>query len=276
MNSMRSTLCLRVAALLMLAAVAVFGLAACSAKTDVGEADDLTRALLDCVLAEDDNGAYALFMKEYFSLEDFATVRSALEMVSAGAVGYELEQIGWRVNSTNGLTTRSAAFEIAFDNGKEIFVRTTVIEGQSAIGGISLHETTAFKAAYGDTARVANVILIVVSVLSAAFTIWMVVDCARRRMAAKKPLWIVLMLFGVTFSVTFGQKFGLGLGMGFFFMRSGAVADPSILSVTAKLIVPVGALIYFILRKRLTLTPLSESEEQGEEVAEPKPGSEEV
>ncbi len=272
---MKPTLYLRVAMLLMLVAVALFGLVACSAKTDVGEADDLTKALLDCVLAEDDDGAYALFMKEYVSPEDFATVRSALKNVSEGAFGYELEQIGWRVNSANGLTTRSAAFEISFDNGKELFVRTTVIEGQTAIGGILLHETTAFKAAYGDTARVANVILIVVSALGAAFTIWMIVDCARRRMA-KKPLWIVLILLGVTLNVTFGQTSGLSLGMGFFLMLSGAVADPSILSVAAKLIVPVGALIYFFLRKRLTLTPPSESEEQSEDVAEPKPSGEEV
>ncbi len=45
-------------------------------------------------------------------------------------------------------------------------------------------------------------------------------------------------------------------------MPSGTTLDPSILSMTVKPVIPIGTIIYFFLRKRFTLPPLTEMNQE--------------
>ncbi len=257
---MKRSLRLRLAALFMLLLVAASALTACSAKTDIGMADDLTEDFLDLLLADDYSAAYAM-LQNTTELADFKPYWDAMRLSADGATAYEIEQIGWNISTKNGTTIRMAAFEVALNNGRILAVRTTLVDGIDGIGGLFFHDTTDFYATYGSLADVGNIVLILLSLLAIAFTVWMLVDCARRKMK-KKPLWMIIILLSATVSVTFGQELGMRFGVALAFMLSSAVADPFLLSVTAKLMIPVGALVYFFLRKRLTVTaPIEQNAE---------------
>ncbi len=249
---MKSSSHLRLTALILLSLTVIFCLVGCSAKTDIGTVDDLTEDFLDLLLINDYDGAYAM-VKQSVRPDEFEPYWDLMRQTADGATSYELKQIGWNINTKNGTTMRTAAFEVVLNNGRILFFRTTLINGVEGICGIFFNDTTEFSTTYGVYAKIANIVLMILSLLTVAFTIWMIVDCARRRIA-KKPLWIILILLGFTLTVTVGQQFGFRFCVGLFLMFSGAVADPSILSVTVKLIFPIGSLLYFFLRKRLTLS----------------------
>ncbi len=251
------TTCFRLTTLMILSLVVLLCFTACSAKTDIGEADDLTEDFLDLLLLNDYDGAYDL-VKEVVTPADFKTYWDAMRASSEGADAYEIEQIGWSINTTNGVKYHVAAFEVTLNNSRTLFVRTTLAEGVNGIGGIFFNDTTEFNATYSIFAKIANVVLIVLSLLIAAFAVWMIVDCAKRNMK-KKLLWIIIILLGVTFKVTFGQQLGFHLGVRSVVMFANAVADPSILSISVQLLVPVGAIVYFFMRKKLTVIPPAEN-----------------
>ncbi len=259
---MKQNLYLKITAVIILVLAVVIGLTACSAKTDIGMVDDLTEDFLDLVLAEDHKGAYEL-VKRHTYYADFKACWDAMRSSLNGATEYEMEQIGWNVNLQNGATYRIAAFEVELNNGRTLFIRTTLVDGEEGIGGIFFNDITDFNATYGVLATVANIALVGFSLLVIAFTVWMIVDCARRKIK-KKPLWIILILLGVTFSVTMGKQFSLKFGLGLFLTFSSVTADPSILSIISKLAIPVGAIIYFVLRKRLTVSEVEQDAENAE------------
>ncbi len=246
----------RLATLFALVLVAVICLSSCSGKLDIGMTDDLTEDLLDLLLTDDYAGAYDM-VDEVVTEDDFKPYWNAMRSSAEGATSYEIEQIGWNININNGTKYYIAAFEAEFDNGNTVFLRTTLVDGVDGIYGIYFNDITEFNATYGVFAQIANMALIVLSLLFIAFAIWMFVDCVKRKIKLK-PLWLILIFVGTTFAITVGQQFALNFGIGIVLMLSSAVADPSILSVTLKVIVPVGAVVYFFVRKRLTVVPPAE------------------
>ncbi len=264
---MKKTTLTRLTLALALLLVALSLFTACSAKTDIGEVDDLTEDYLDYLLADDYAKAYDL-LKENVTDADFKPYWDAMRTATEGATDYELEQIGWQINTKNGVTTHSAAFTVTLNNDRSIFVRTVLVEGQSGIGGISFHETTEFEATTGTYAPIINIVLMIVSILIMAFTVWTLVDCARRKIKVK-ALWIIVILLGFTLTLTIGAQSGLTFGFGLFFTLSQAIADPSLLALTLKLNIPLGAILYLILRKRLTPASAPEAPIVEAPIAEP-------
>ncbi len=226
-------------------------MSACSAKTDIGNVDDLTEEFIDLMLENNYNKAYEL-VKNSGSRNDFKPYWDAMRSTAKDATDYEMEQIGWNISTNDGKTYRTAAFEVELNNGRTIFLRTTVVSGVEGISGIFFNDITEFNATYGLFADIASIVLIVFSLLVAAFTVWMLIDCIRRKIS-KKALWIILILLCFSFSLTIGQQFALNVGVGVFVMPSSAAADPALLSLTVKMILPIGALIYFFIRKHLKI-----------------------
>ncbi len=236
--------------------ILVFMMTACTPLFDIEIIKEQTENFLDLVLADNYDSAYAM-LQETVTPEDFKPYWDMMRTASEGATAYEMEELGWSAYTTNGITQYLATFDVTLDNGRTLFVQTTLIEGIDGISGIYFHETTEFNATYGTYAPIIHIILVVLSLLSIAFTVWMIIDCARRKMQ-KKALWIIIILLGITLSVTIGGQFGVNLGIGIFFMLSSATSDLATLSMTVKLIIPLGAILYFCLRKRLTVTPPTE------------------
>ena len=100
--------------------------------------------------------------------------------------------------------------------------------------------------------------VLLVLLLMYAFVIWMLVDCIRRKLK-RKVLWVLLVFLGVAFTVTVGNQIGFKFMIGLMFQNSTVDADPYIKAVVTKLVVPVGAIVYFFLRKKYTINSETEA-----------------
>ena len=90
-----------------------------------------------------------------------------------------------------------------------------------------------------------QITLALVSLASVAFCIWMIIDCAKRKID-KKPLWIIIILLGFSITYTLGNSVGIRFMLNFVLSISTISRDS--LSVGA----PIGAIVYCIMRKKLT------------------------
>ncbi len=252
--------------LLFLCALTLLTLVSCAADMDIGDNTILGEQFMDCIIADDYDAAYDM-VKETVSDDDFraywATIRPALE----DAETYEMEQIGWNVNRSGGLTTRTTAYQVYPDNGRTILLRIVTRDDIDCIAGVHFSDVTDFLKRTETFVPTVSIILLVVSGLALAFTIWMFVDCLRRKMKYK-VLWAILIFGAIAVTVTSGETSGLQFNIGLALQTSSMVADPGLLAVVTKVAVPVGAILYCCLRKRFTIDPNAPAEISAE-LAEP-------
>ena len=252
--------------LLFLCALTLLTLVSCAADMDIGDNTILGEQFMDCIIADDYDAAYDM-VKETVSDGDFraylATIRPALE----DAETYEMEQIGWNVNRSGGLTTRTTAYQVYPDNGRTILLRIVTRDDIDCIAGVHFSDVTDFLKRTETFVPTVSIILLVLSGLVLVFTIWMFVDCLRRKMKYK-VLWAILIFGAIAVTVTSGETSGLQFNIGLALQTSSMVADPGLLAVVTKVAVPVGAILYCCLRKRFTIAPNAPAEISAE-LAEP-------
>ena len=94
---------------------------------------------------------------------------------------------------------------------------------------------------------------IAIKELLAGFCVWMFIDCLKRRLRYK-VLWAIVTCVFAGLSVTIGTT-GVNFNTHFLLALplTGISADPSVLAITASVFLPIGAIFYFFMRKRLTL-----------------------
>ncbi len=253
---MKSKLWMRLI-LVALCFLVLLSLASCSADMEMGNNTPLGEQFLSCVLKSDFDSAYAM-VQETVGEEDFREYWASILPITKDAASYELEQIGWNVNTSNSLTTLTTAYQVYFDNGKTALLRIVTRDDIGGIAGLHFSDITSFIEVTHKVLPPVRIVLTAFSLLSVAFVIWMFIDCLRRKMK-RKVLWAILVFFGVTFTLTVGETAGLRFMIGVMLQGSSIVADPALLSVITKLTFPVGALIYFLMRKKLTLPPVDET-----------------
>ena len=235
--------------LLCLAAV-LLTLSACTPDMDVGNNTELASEFMDHVIADDYDAAYGM-VKATVTDPDFRAYWTSIQAAAEGATAYEMEQIGWQVNTVNGITDCTTAYQVYPNNGHTVLLRVVTREGIEGIAGIHFSDVTDFLKDTESFIPTARIVLWVVSGLCMAFTVWMFVDCMRRKMKYK-VVWAILILFGMAFTVTVGQASNFAFNLGLFFQPSAITADPGLLAVVTKVVIPVGAILYLCLRKRFT------------------------
>lgn len=247
----RTKLCKR-AILVVLCLITVFTLSACIADMPIGNHSQLSDRFIGYVVANDFDAAYDM-IKNACTEEAFSEYWRSIRSVADGAKTYTIEQVGWNINAADGFASRTTVHQVKFDNERIIFLELMTHEEIEGIANLYFRDITDFLArtAYVSVVRI---VLIPVSLLMIAFVIWMFVDCLRRKVKWK-VLWAILMFFGVALTFTFGEAPGLNFGIGLMLQTSSMWAEPGILSVKLRLVIPVGAIVYFFLRKQLTLIP---------------------
>ena len=234
-------------------------LAGCEASgiIDTANAEDLCKDFIDFVLADDYTSAYA--MVDHFASETefdgvWEYVRASLENSSS----YELEAEGWQSSFVSGQGyVTYVTFKLESNDGKTCHVRLTSsdkdFKDYESIVGINFVDSTVFVERTKSFEAV-NIVLLLFSGISFGFCIWMLVDCIKRKMK-KKVLWSILIFLGGGFSLAFqnGQFLKSRLNISFLSMLSSIEIKPTSLYVGVAVVVPVGAIIYFFLRKKLTL-----------------------
>ncbi len=232
--------------LLLLTALLFTG---CEALIDNGMHRAECEAYLDAMLAGDFKAAHAI--TPAINEEEHRAYFEENCKIIAGATSYTLTQTGWNINTTNGVTTKTASYQMVTDNGLTCQFTLNTVEGYEGIANIGFRDTTAFAASAKSLSTV-DVVLKIVSLLPIAFSMWMLVDCIRRKMK-KKVWWVLLNLLAMSFSYTSGPStvrtdFSAEIFCSFSSMTAVIPEE----TITLTIVLPIGALIYFFMRKKLS------------------------
>ena len=263
-NNSTQAIIRRALPLILMTLVLLAALISCTPDMDVGNNTELADQFMDHVIADDYAAAYGM-VKATVTDPDFRAYWTTVQTVADGAETYEMKQIGWNLNRSNGVTTRTTAHQAELDNGRTVLLRVVTQDGIEGIAGIHFSDITDFLASTEAFVPTVRVILWVVSALAMAFTVWMFVDCLRRKMKYK-VVWAILIFFCLCFTFTVGQTSNFSFNVGLFFQTSSIEADPGLLAVVTKLVIPVGAILYLCLRKKFTVEP---SKPEGEDLPDP-------
>lgn len=248
-------------------------LGGCTLKEDFEESRVFCQTFLDYVLQNDYDAAYAM-VSHVAAEDDFLTLWNEMRNVLQNSKSYETEQTGWYQRITNGVTTTEVLFEVVSDDGKVCQVRIYTTDGVEGIAGLHFLDSTAFiqKTEYFS---IVNIFLGIFSLVCLAFSVWMFVDCLKRRLQYK-VLWGILTIFHLGFSVTESvSSFSFQFKLYFLFPISRISANSSTLAVSIAVFFPVGAIIYFFMRKRLTI-PAEVKAEISDENSEPSESAEDI
>jgi hypothetical protein len=219
---------------------------------------------MDHVIADDYDSAYGM-VKATVTDSDFRDYWETIRSVAEGAETYTKLPVNWNATRSGGVTTITTAYQVNLDNGRIVLLRVVTQDGIEGIAGIHFSDITEFIHTTDTYVPVLQAIVLVFSLLCMAFTIWMFVDCLRRKMKYK-VVWAILTVFGIALNLTVGETFSFSFHIGLFVQMSTVQVDPGLVAVVSKLVIPVGAILYLCLRKKFTVEP---SKPEGEDLPDP-------
>ena len=250
--------------LLMTALVLLVTLTSCTPEVDYGNSIKLSDQFMDHVIADDYDSAYGM-VKATVTDPDFRDYWETIRSVAEGAETYTKLPVQRNATRSGGVTTITTAYQVNLDNGRIVLLRVVTQDGIEGIAGIHFSDITEFIHTTDTYVPVLQAIVMVFSLLCMAFTIWMFVDCLRRKMKYKF-VWAILTVFGIALNLTVGETFSFTFNIGLFVQMSTVQADPGLVAVVTKLVIPVGAILYLCLRKKFTMDP---SKSEGEDLPDP-------
>lgn len=239
--------------LLTVALVLLATLISCSPEVDYSGSIELSDQFMDHVIADDYDSAYGM-VKATVTDSDFRAYWNTIRLVAEGAETYTKLPVQRKATRSGGVTTITTAYQVNLDNGRIVLLRVVIRDGIEGIAGIHFSDITDFLASTDTYVPVLQAIVLVFSLLCMAFTIWMFVDCLRRKMKYKH-VWALLTVFGIALNLTVGETFSLSFDIGLFVQMSTVQVDPGLVAVVTKLVIPVGAILYLCLRKKFTVEP---------------------
>lgn len=238
-------------------------LASCAGIDEILDDDEIrgyTEAMLDALISNDYNTAYGL-VADTCTEQQFKAFYNQARAALQGAQDYKLTCIGYNNTTTvkNGKQIKRVDAEYKFVSGDlEYVVTVSTLTGYKKLAGFhitpvensDLYSTGTLGNMAGASALQWAVLLLNLVVI--AVTVIAIVDCARRRIK-KKALWIIIILL-VSFLVSrtqtansFDLYFNFTLGL---FNYSAYIIYGSGKTIM-RIIIPLGAIIYFCARKTL-------------------------
>ena len=238
--------------------------------------EELTTKFFNYVLEDKQAEAYKM-VKGSCSFEEFsdsyATFREAFE----GATEFEIvlyredgstsddyeEDEGYYVYCDN-------VYELELDNGKYLTATVSTSSlSDKTIDFVEVDETTTFRKITGVISPIINIAIVNIYIGTIVFTVFMVIDCAKRRIKLK-VLWMFILFAAMTYSLSLGGEFSLGYELGVTLEPSYIEAYPVFETIDIYLSVPAGAIVYFFVREHLpTKPPKKKKEDEAVAVADP-------
>ena len=239
----------RIIPIVLLCLCALMLLCSCKQITpDLSDKQADAAELMDCVIAEDKDAAMAFL--EQMPVQSQAQLEAfwnELLRIYDGAKTYEIKFVSWNTtySYTNQTQITDVVYQIKADTKATAEVRLTY-NTNDFLYGINVTDITPKNTPVIITVRV---LLIVYFLLTIAFCVWMIVDCIKRPIRLK-VLWIILIMIAVMpqFSLI-GTSIGFRLIFGLI-TRCGII-QATASSFLLRIPVPIGALIYFLIRKKL-------------------------
>ena len=229
---------------------------------DNPEIHQSAETMLDALIADDFQTAYSL-VSSLCTEDDFKPTFTQMRALLGNTDTYELTLLSIYTNSriSNGekSTSVSAVYEMTTTSDRII----VSIQTDSRIGLCSFYVTPYNQTDYYSTGGLQNMkgstgvqwLLLLSNIITLGFTVFALVDCCRHKIN-RKLLWILLLIFGfVTIGITLSStSFRLNWNVGWITAYSAWIRYGSG-TATIRLMLPVGAICYFIKRRSLLTQP---------------------
>ncbi|MBQ4121761.1 MAG: hypothetical protein IJD35_07095 [Clostridia bacterium] len=258
----------RLIAILSLLLIPLLFLTSCGET--VPESKTLRTLTDDMIVAMKTGDAEAAFSLVAASCtqEEFDTFYEQFEPVFLVIEDYELYLHATAEEEKDGRLYESAQY-ILLSDAKQLVLSANMEKGTNALSGFLVGEPEENLKTYIETSGTVTTldkttgwqwVALAASLLEIAFILWMAIDCALRKIESKF-LWISLILLGiVTLSFSFGDgSFGFDFAISFIFDYTALIGHVRDL-VSLHVMLPIGAVVYFFLRKRLKAPTLPEEE----------------
>lgn len=245
--------------------------AGCSVKDDPEIRADV-ESFLGALRSGDADAAYALVYSG-IGQEEFDTAFAQMHGMVSDLDNYELTPIQYNYSKKNSIEQIQLAYRLTSADSA-FLVTATSVQGYDGLVGFyitpeeqtTLHYTGTLSQMQG--ANAAQWIVLAIGALTWVYTIWLIVDCCRRKIR-RKPLWILILLCCVLFTVSMGNgSMGIRFNIGLYLKLSSLIRYGNG-AWELGLMFPVGAIVYHALRRKLTIQhedapPLPQPEEQNE------------
>lgn len=212
-----------------------------------------TEKLLDAMIADDyDTARDAIY--EGVNEADFQQMYASLQPNLAEMEQYTL--VASNINKTvkNGVSSTNVRYMMTA--GEEKFlVDVARIEGYEGLTAFYLNAyqpvTVTGTLSHMQGANAAQWTFLVIGILEIVFAIWMFVDCCRHKIR-RKWLWLLLIALGyVILSVIAApEQFRINFNVGAFLSYTSLICY-STGGATCQVVIPVGAIVYLSMRKKL-------------------------
>lgn len=234
-----------------------------------------TETMLDSILADDFDGAYAV-INDICTEDEFVSTFNQINNALSDVQTYELSLLSINKNSnmTNGEVVNSIAASYKMTTNLDTYivdVQTISTYDKLSSFYITPYEETDYY--YTGTinnmknATVMQWIMLLLNLVAIGITVFALVDCCRKKIKLK-ALWIIIIILGmVTVGVTFGASvLRFNFNIAWLFAYSAYIIYGGG-TVVFRLMIPVGSIIYFALRKLLIKKTVSvpENEQISEE-----------
>lgn len=251
----------------------------CSAVVNRFEDEELrqyTETILDAVIANDLQAGYTPF-KELCSEDEFAGVFYQMKDLIGNTDTYHLQLLSIKTNvrfeEGQKISSKDAIYKLTV--GKKLIIVSVGSDNLIGLRGFVLtpiEYTDYYSVGSLSNMKGANwtqVLLLLSNLIPLGLTVFALVDCARKK-PKNKILWFLVLILGfVTLGVTTSAK---GILMNF---NIAGLSGYSALikygsgTTTTRLMVPVGAFIYFIFRlSKVKNAPVSAEVESAEPIEE--------
>lgn len=250
---------------LVFALMLMLALCSCGAvETERGnEMKPKCEAMVEALLANDVDAAYAVFSKE-IAKGNFEKSFPGIAKYIDGVETYELTQTGWYTGIENGVSYYKATYRMTTNKGN-FTIEAMEVDGFEGLYGFHIVADAEYDNYTGTLTKMKGASpfqwgMIIFSALCFGFVIWMLADCIKRKIKYKM-LWIFLILCAAfVITLNFNNK-GVNFNAGAMIM----ILSYSYLKVYAagaavfKLTLPVGAIAYLIFRNKFTAMAAKEA-----------------
>ena len=217
-----------------------------------------TCAMLDAVLADDLDAAYAM-VSQVSTREEFVPVYEQWTDFLGGAADYELKLLSYYTNTSvsggENTVTVQAVYEMNTESARAIVA--VLVDRQLGITGFQVapYEQTDYYytglLGHMEDADIVQWGLLLSNVVAIGLTVIALVDCCRHSVK-KKGLWITVLILGfMTVSVkTAASTFGIHFSFGWLLNYAALVRYGGGTTIL-RILVPVGAVAYLIARRKI-------------------------
>lgn len=265
--------------LVFLLLFACLGISSCGNAVFEERYRDECTAIVDALVADDKETAYAFFDPNAVPEENFSAFWEKVVPFFKDGGAYTLHELGESLRATADFQLHSEIYAVRFDGSGEYLqlgLAGDVLGGKLLNINFGEMKDRVLFGTVNDAPAVLQVIFAVYTFATLAFVVWMLIDCIRRPLP-KKAVWILLILLG-GFSVGFTRSVGLSvravMAWNPIFAMSSIAMDHFLSTVSVSLYLPLVAIYYFFNRKRLTPPP-AEAVEFSEETEEEHSAEEE-